>query len=539
MNKIYYSNLLGNQNQTAKDNIVWVSDITEIELNENKKFYIYLCIDIHTNKIIAHTTSERVIKSQAIVKCLTKTINERFHNIPKIKTILHTDRGSQFSSQTYKKFLDQFQQFIEPSMSRENTPTDNPVAERMIRTFKGHCVNGLKIQEAIQNALILNFNNKRKGTIFRSIVNNYVKIINNKPNKKSLKKGPEKHDKDVSTAAIFMTDPKYPKAFSEHFGDDIRRLEIDRYKTENKKVIDLLQEFAAKKAEVVDETPFDYFLENKVVIEVIDKQINKLYQLIEKNQQIIKESVEKGIKPVNENIQDLNDTLIEEMEVINKKLDKLLPKVKKDRQIQPLRDPINFDLFPLFLINAGNYAQKLQDLRKSQLRIAYTILYHTGLRINEIRQLTEKDLKTAINAAQFNIIHYKTKKAYIHVLSKKGIEDLQNCESDMFIIFEKYKYKYLFGKNKPLNRDYFIDMVNKDLEVTCKKFNIPFNIKSHSFRINMITNLLKITSVQNTADIIGHSDIRATMQYKRYALSKKEIQDLLNEIDQKDGNYLN
>jgi len=73
-------------------------------------------------------------------------------------------------------------------------------------------------------------------------------------------------------------------------------------------------------------------------------------------------------------------------------------------------------------------------------------------------------------------------------------------------------------------------MVNKDLEATCQKFSIPFNIKSHSFRINMITNLLKVTTVQNTADIIGHSDIRSTMQYNRYALSKNEIQDLLDKI---------
>jgi hypothetical protein len=46
----------------------------------------------------------------------------------------------------------------------------------------------------------------------------------------------------------------------------------------------------------------------------------------------------------------------------------------------------------------------------------------------------------------------------------------------------------------------------------------------------MITNLLKVTTVQNTADIIGHSDIRSTMQYNRYALSKNEIQDLLDKI---------
>ncbi len=46
----------------------------------------------------------------------------------------------------------------------------------------------------------------------------------------------------------------------------------------------------------------------------------------------------------------------------------------------------------------------------------------------------------------------------------------------------------------------------------------------------MITRLLQNTSVQDAADIIGHKDIKSTMSYKRYALNKTEIQDLLNKI---------
>lgn len=91
---------------------------------------------------------------------------------------------------------------------------------------------------------------------------------------------------------------------------------------------------------------------------------------------------------------------------------------------------------------------------------------------------------------------------------------------------------YLFGKNKPIDEKYLIKMINKNLKRTCEINQIPYNIKSHSFRINMITQLLKNTSVQNAADIIRHKDIKATMAYKRYALNKKEIQKLLNKIDQ-------
>lgn len=136
--KIYYPNLVANQNFTPKPNIVWVSDITEIELEENKKFYVFLCVDIHANKIIAHTSSQKIIRSQAIINCLKKAIDKRFVLVPKTKVILHTDRGSQFSSKAYNSFVNNFKEFIKPSMSRENTPTDNAVAERFMRTFKNH-----------------------------------------------------------------------------------------------------------------------------------------------------------------------------------------------------------------------------------------------------------------------------------------------------------------------------------------------------------------------------------------------------------------
>lgn len=253
--------------------------------------------------------------------------------------------------------------------------------------------------------------------------------------------------------------------------------------------------------------------------------------MLSSNQHIVRKTVERAIEPVNENVDELREQFSEEMEVLNKKIDMLLPKPKKKRQVELLRDPVDNNLLPIFLTNAGNSFQRKKDLIRAQLRITYIILYHCGLRINEIRHLNQKDLQTAIDAAQFNLVHHKTKEAHIHVLSKKAVQDLQDLKLEFLVVFEKHQYKYLFGKSRAMTDKNLIKMVNKDLKDTCTKFNIPFNIKSHSFRINMITSLLKVTSVQNTANIIGHSDIRSTMSYNRYALTKIEIQDLLDQIN--------
>lgn len=286
-------------------------------------------------------------------------------------------------------------------------------------------------------------------------------------------------------------------------------------------VVGLLDDIASIKSEIVDRTPFDSYDDN-FSIKVIDERLIGLYELIQANPEITQEYVEKAVEPINDSLDKLH-----------LKIDQLLPKDKKERNIQPLRDPVGSDLLPLFLANAGSEAIYQSDLKSSQLVIAYTILYHTGLRINEIRTLTREDINNAIEISQFNLIHHKTKKAHINILSDKAIKDLRNIETHLKIVFDKYQYQYLFGKNKPMNKKSLIRMINYDLKSTCELAKLPFNIKSHSFRINLITHLLKVTSVHKVAEIIGHDDIRSTMKYQRYALSKDEIKNLLSKIEDK------
>lgn len=54
----------------------------------------------------------------------------------------------------------------------------------------------------------------------------------------------------------------------------------------------------------------------------------------------------------------------------------------------------------------------------------------------------------------------------------------------------------------------------------------------------MITILLKHTSVQDAADIIGHKDIKSTTAYKRYVLNKTKILYLKNSFTKIQKNHL-
>jgi site-specific recombinase XerD len=132
-----------------------------------------------------------------------------------------------------------------------------------------------------------------------------------------------------------------------------------------------------------------------------------------------------------------------------------------------------------------------------------------------------------------NVIHHKTKQAHIQVLFKNAIFKLKKLKPEIELVFSKYQFKHLFGREEPMHKKSIVKLINDDLRTTCEIANIPFNIKSHSFRINMVSSLLKNTSVQNVAQIIGHNDIKSTMSYQRHALSKDEIQKLLENIENK------
>jgi integrase len=136
------------------------------------------------------------------------------------------------------------------------------------------------------------------------------------------------------------------------------------------------------------------------------------------------------------------------------------------------------------LTTAGSSAKHKQDLKCAQLKIAYSILFYAGLRVNEIRFFQDKDIQNAIKTSQFSVVHFKQREPHIHVISDLAVKELKKFKYQYDIIF--VKYNYLFGKNKPIDEKHLIKTINQDFKRTCEINQIPYNIKSHSFRINII-----------------------------------------------------
>jgi hypothetical protein len=153
--------------------------------------------------------------------------------------------------------------------------------------------------------------------------------------------------------------------------------------------------------------------------------------------------------------------------------------------------------------------------------------------MNEVKKLTKQDFILASQTSEFNIVHSKTNTCQIHVLPLVGKEAIQKMLPEIELIFNQYRFQFR-GNSKgfseeTFNTQNFIRFVNTDMSFTCRKFGILENFKSHSFRVDSITKLLRTLPVQKVAALIRHKDTELTMAYHRYIIDKEEIQNLLKE----------
>ncbi len=122
-------NLL-NQNFTVKEiNKVWASDITYIRVGQT---WLYLCVilDLANREVVGWQLSRRM-DSRILVNALLKAVGNRK---PPAGLIFHSDRGSQYASKVFRRWLKRFG--IIQSMSRKGNCYDNACAESFFHSLK-------------------------------------------------------------------------------------------------------------------------------------------------------------------------------------------------------------------------------------------------------------------------------------------------------------------------------------------------------------------------------------------------------------------
>lgn len=124
-----YNNEIKQNFTTDKPDLVWVSDITYVKVN-GSFYYVCVIIDLFSRKVISYRVSNR-INEQLVIDTFKKAFALR--NKPE-NLIFHSDRGSQYTSQNFRKLLDECG--VIQSFSAKGYPYDNAVAESFFKFLK-------------------------------------------------------------------------------------------------------------------------------------------------------------------------------------------------------------------------------------------------------------------------------------------------------------------------------------------------------------------------------------------------------------------
>ena len=122
-------NLIKYSFTAERDNQYWVSDITYFKIGE---YGIHLCviIDLFSRKVVGYNIS-RKSSTHLVTSSFRKAFDSRGQ--PQ-GLIFHSDRGSQYIADAFKKLL--LQANVKQSFSATARPLDNAVAETFFATFK-------------------------------------------------------------------------------------------------------------------------------------------------------------------------------------------------------------------------------------------------------------------------------------------------------------------------------------------------------------------------------------------------------------------
>lgn len=123
------ANLLDQDFQAKAPDTKWVTDITYIETEEGW-LYLAAIIDLFSRRVVGWSMDQRMDRS-LVVRALDMALGQR---APGRGLIHHSDRGSQYASEDYRRAL--IDAGITASMSRRGNCYDNAVIESFWHTLK-------------------------------------------------------------------------------------------------------------------------------------------------------------------------------------------------------------------------------------------------------------------------------------------------------------------------------------------------------------------------------------------------------------------
>ena len=190
-----------------------------------------------------------------------------------------------------------------------------------------------------------------------------------------------------------------------------------------------------------------------------------------------------------------------------------------------MRHPFNIKMLHKALENMNSNT----SFQEKRAVICMTLLFITGCRINELRNFNYKMIMDLYKYGTVYILGYKTK-----TTRRVDISDYQKLEFEKVLPLIRDFYDKVPKKSHVLSKTNGKDMSNKGaikwMNKHLNNFNSDgeLNIKSHSFRINYVTSIMKKYPVNIAQTIIGHKRVDTTMRYDRNILTSDAVKEILN-----------
>ncbi|WML55160.1 IS3 family transposase [Neobacillus sp. PS3-12] len=155
-----YENLLNRDFHATYPNQKWVTDMTEVWV-EDKKFYVSALMDLFNRELLALQVSSSPNKE--LIKATIETTQKRRKLKSLEGVIIHSDQGSVYRSFDHNKLAKTLK--FTPSMSRKANCWDNAVIESFFSHFKTEfpCFFEVKLCSFMQNikGFVHYYNEKR------------------------------------------------------------------------------------------------------------------------------------------------------------------------------------------------------------------------------------------------------------------------------------------------------------------------------------------------------------------------------------------
>lgn len=185
-------------------------------------------------------------------------------------------------------------------------------------------------------------------------------------------------------------------------------------------------------------------------------------------------------------------------------------KVTEKKDFKKIKENITeVEYKKLMSFTRGN--ETLRDNTKLNLLRTFTILFFTGLRLNEVQELKIINIKNLIENKNVKIDISKTstqRKLYLTNSFQKELLKLFDFKNELDDnkIISKGSDK---NKRTSINKIVFIQQVNKTIkEILGEGFS------SHSFRQGLITEMgSKSINIKIISQFVGHKNISTTMGY--------------------------